>query len=176
MNFNDAWNNRPVPDRVKLSVEAGLGGRIGSKDWEDIEPGHQQQLTETIISLWQRRHADQERFEQTLKELGCSREYLQSCPIWIQQGRKATAQEFTKWVHSQSDKVCRYYKAAWPVSHYRGKCIHYVQNRKPCTAIFAHTGVCETGFFNPDGIKQIRWSDFQKTIRCANRKAREVVG
>ncbi len=175
MNFKKAWNNRKVSDRVKLSRAAGLEGKRGSAAWEDLSQEDRERLTNTIIYLsdhFKKRYRAISK--RTAARLGVSRQYIESQPIWIQEGRAPTYDEFKNWSRSQHEKACQFYEPAWPLNHHNGQCHHYLCNRKkPCTSFYAHTGICETGEFVPDKIKIIKWSDFQKQFRKANRRVKK---
>ncbi len=182
MNFGKAWNKRRVPDRVKLAIKAGLEGKRGSAAWGDLKQEEQDQIHDIILmlsDLHKRRIA--KIVSKTSKTLGVSTDYLNSQPRWIQEGRAPTEEEFTKYArrsvwsdeHQRMVKSCQKYEPAWPLSYHNGRCAH-CQKKKPCTAFFAHTGICETGEFVPDKIKIIKWSDFQKQFRKANRRVQKV--
>jgi len=184
MKFAKAWNKRRVPDRVKLARAAGLEGKRGAAAWGDLNNTEQEALTEAILELsarYQKRRA--KIVSKTSKTLGVSKDYLDSQPKWIQEGRAPTEEEFQTearkpvWSdeHQKMVKSCQKYEPAWPLSQNNGRCVHCIK-KKPCTAFFAHTGICETGFFEPDKIRITKWSDFQKQFRKANRRVQKSLG
>jgi len=102
--------------------------------------------------------------EETARGLGVSIEYLRSCPIWIQEGRAATPEEFTAWSRSQKGG-CSEYIAAYPLSHYHGACVRYLQfGRRPCGVPFVSKVTCTTGGPREGKEHHVSWKDFRKNF------------
>jgi hypothetical protein len=167
MDFTEAWNREKVVNRVHLAKAADLLGIRGSASWEDIPEDERTKLENTIISL-SRKH--RERIVKKAKNLGVSVEFLEGEPIWIQQGRAPTPDEFRDWARSQHKKSCKRYEPAVPISRYNGMCYHCKEFNKPCTSFFANTGICETGYFEIERIKVTPWNVFQEQFRKAERR------
>jgi len=110
------------------------------------------------------------------RRLGVSTRFLRGCPQWMQEGRGATEEEFTIWVRGQHKRACKEYQAAYPISFYQGKCFHMLHFKKPCVPFFAHTGICETGIFHPERIKNDLPGSFGKSARRASRDVAKMLG
>lgn len=170
------WNKRRVSDRVKLCHAAGLEGKPGSADWKDIDKDTREAIIKTILRLAAAHRKRRAKISgKTAKKLGVSKEYILGCPYWVQENREPTEEEFQRWARNQHDKACKHYEPAYPLKHYRGRCFHHVKMKKPCTAFFSHSGICETGIFVPDKISITTWSDFQKQYRKAARKVKRIL-
>lgn len=186
MKFAKAWNKARIPHRCKLAHAAGLEGKRGGAAWakpkKDDNPSsflteaEKEALTSTILELsarYQKRRA--KIISKTAKTLGVSSDYLKGTgQKWLQEGRPPTEEEFQEWARNQHPKACKKYEPAWPLSGNNGRCVHCV-HKKPCTSFFAHTGICETGYFEVDRITITKWSDFQKQYRKATRKVKKVL-
>lgn len=103
------------------------------------------------------------------KKLGIPVGYLKSIQTWLGEGREPTIEEFTKWARSQHKRACKEYTAAYPMSYYNGRCLHRILFNRPCASFFSHTGICETGYFIPERIKNLSWKAFNKEARKADR-------
>ena len=95
---------------------------------------------------------------------------LETCPIWYQEGRNATEEEYTAWARSQHKSACQEYQVAWPVIGNHGKCIHYIIYGRPCKPQYAHTGMCWSGHYEPEG-HHFTWGDMGKAFRNRQAKA-----
>lgn len=109
------------------------------------------------------------------KELGVSVRYLESTQIWVQEGRAPTVEEYTAWARSQHKRACKAYQAAYPVDYHRGKCQFLLSFKRPCVAFFSHTGICETGYFVPERMHNLLWTDFNKNARKAGRDVKKIL-
>jgi len=177
MNFNKAWNKRRILDRVRLARASGLEGKIGSASWGDITKEEQKAIVDTILRLsssYKKRRA--KIISTTAKKLGVSKTYLEGTgQKWLQEGRAPTWEEFRDWARNQHQRACKYYEPAWPLDYYHGKCAHMIFKKKPCTSFFSHTGICETGYFEPERISITTWGDFQKAFKKATRKVKRIL-
>jgi len=117
----------------------------------------------------QRMNEKSEEVKKVAKKIGVSASYLKYQPHWIQEGRGPTVEEFTAWARNQHKRACKRYQAAYPVSGNRGKCHHFITMKKPCVSFFSHTGICETGFFEPERMHHLLWTEFNKQARKAAR-------
>lgn len=173
-----AWNKRPVVDRVKIAHEAGLEGRRGSADWGNIRKKERKALLRIMRELSVRHQKRRAKIvSSTAQKLGVSANFLHNTgQRWLQDGREPTLEEFQNWARKQHEKACKHYTPAWPLGHYNGKCQHCIEMKRPCTSFFAHTGICETGYFEPDRIKTLPWNEFQKMYRRAMRKVNQKLG
>ena len=106
--FAKVWNKDRIPSRVKLAHAAGLDGRRGGAGWGKPKDGEnpnsflteaeQQALTDIIWELsarYQKRRAGI--IKKTSVKLGVSKDYLESSPKWIQEGRAPTEEEYRDW-------------------------------------------------------------------------------
>lgn len=170
--FEEQWNNLPVPTRVQLALRAGLEGKTGSQNWEQVSDSDLDALVDTINNLAAKHRERRLRtIRKTAKKLKVSPEYLvQTGQVWIQEGRQPTADEFTDWAREQHPRACKHYQAAWPLKCHNGRCANHIQFNKCCTSFFANTGICETGYFHPERIRIKKWIDFQRLYRLANRR------
>ena len=167
MDFTDAWNTEKVVNRVKICRAADVLGIRGSAEWKDIPEDERSKLEDTIMALAKKHH---KRKSKMAKKLGVSVEFLENEPVWVQEGRAPTPEEFQDWARSQHEGACRRYEPAIPLNRYNGMCYHCKQFGKPCTSFFANTGICETGYFEVDRIKVTPWNVFQKQFRKAERR------
>jgi len=113
--------------------------------------------------------------KKTAKKLKIGVRFLQSTQPWIQEGRAPTIEEFTDWARQQHKRACKEYEAAYPITHYNGKCQHMLSRDKPCVSFFSHTGICETGYFVPERMPHLILAKFDKQARKAARKVKNTL-
>lgn len=119
---------------------------------------------------------ESKRLRKQAKKIGVSTKFLRSCQHWIQEGREPTIEEFTNWARCQHKRACKRYQAAYPLNYHNGKCRHMLTLKRPCVSFFSHTGICETGYFVPERIRYITWTNFQKSARKAARIVKKELG
>lgn len=107
---------------------------------------------------------------ETAEKLGVSVEFLESQPLWYQEGRAPTAEEYTEWSRSQK-RGCREYIAMEPLSHYQGMCSLYIRNNyRHCGVPFVSKFTCKTGMVEEGKVHHIQWKDFRRNIDRARRR------
>lgn len=107
------------------------------------------------------------RLRRVAHKLGLSVEVLKASPIWMQEGRDATEEEYTNWARSQHKDACQEYRAAWPIVQQRGKCVDYLKLGRPCNAQYAHSCMCWSGQFEATADRvHFTWGDIAKNYRA----------
>jgi len=137
-----------------------------------LKEGKEKEVKPNLLGCQSCRQKMAERTKEVKKvarRLDVSARFLKSMQPWIQDGRAPTIEEYSSWARGQHKRACKEYRAAFPLDYYDGKCQHRVEFGRPCAPFFSHTGICETGYFVPERIRNLGFAKFNKQARKADR-------